>query len=1210
MKHSLIADQHVPCYLAFAEGQGAVAVFAFRLRGVGRCPGNLQGLELNGWLTRQYAWPGKLVAALLHPENEAREVELRYTREQRAGEHLDVFVIGRGFGDTADMARAKADELWLDLRAQLEMDRDVHPMELITDPAELADVLHPHAIAEVVEIRRAGFQVAPHVKGALGLDGGDARPTGALQAQYTFPLPFSTEHLPSNLHDACRMLITYPTVTSLSIVLRSSARLPESFTTAVLTGAQNLALVECNTVQHYLPRLAEQAVNLRIFLTSESPITHALVNTVAAELLSCPTSGWDKLFWAREAVARSVTEHGLCWLPEDDLLAIRYLPAEAGCAFRLPLITDRNDVPGLCTIYTHFAYRPDDLAATGVLMARQGEAEIRLSDEDRRRHVYVLGQTGSGKTTLLKTMILSDIADGRGLCVFDPHGTLIDDLLAHIPPARWDDVLLIDLSDRDYPVGLNLLECDDEETRDHIVSEFMQMVQKIWDPHNQGLGMFGPQYSRVMRAAVMTALSFPEGGTVVDIPRLLEDQAYAEYRLKDLTDETLKKFWTETWVGMRSSQNDAETIGWITNKVEIFRQHSGLRRFVGQSRSTFHPRRLMDEGRIVLVNLSKGKLSTQDSSFLGSLLLAKFISAAMSRVDVAEAERRLFTLYIDEFQSFSNADSLSRMIAEARKYGLALVLAHQNLAQLPSWLAECILGNVGTMALFRPGIIDAERISPYFAPHFSGDDLLRLGLGEGIMRMLIAGKPGRPFVFQNVLTDGPVFADGPAVIRERSRIRYAHLRDDVDAEINRRGQIPVDQDALQQVSGICIGCKDVLPVHFSLDDRLKHTYIIGQPGTGKSTLIQQMVVSDIIEERGVCVIDPHGDLVEAVLARIPPTRAADVLLVDPTDLERPVGINLLEMSDAGEEDFITSEFMRMIHKIWDPLDQNPMAFGPWYSQAMRAAVKTAMAFGGTVLDIPRLLEDDAYAQEKKRYVKDPAIAGFWDDWKERKQMREHKDLCSWVTAKVDFICQNDSLRRILGQPKSTLDFRQVLAEKKIVLVNFAKGVLSTRDASLLGGIILTKLFAMTLQRGQIPAAERTFFGVYIDEFHNFTTETLTQMIAESRKFGVGLCFAHQNLKQLPPWLLETVLGSVGNKIFFRIGLPDVTPAREYLAPYIAERRLLSLSVGEAVGHLLFDNKYQMPFIFHTEKDSTPANRQRAEVIRELSRRHYGRPLAS
>jgi hypothetical protein len=367
---------------------------------------------------------------------------------------------------------------------------------------------------------------------------------------------------------------------------------------------------------------------------------------------------------------------------------------------------------------------------------RHKEARFGIKRADRRAHMYVLGKTGTGKSTLLETLIRQDLSGGHGLALLDPHGDLVEKVLSGMPEERRGDLLYFDATDAAHPLGFNPLESVAAKYRPLAASGLISVFQHIW------ADSWGPRLEHILRNAILALLEQPSA-TLADVPRLLNDPAYRKQAVKQISNGQVRDFWLKEYAGY-PARFRAEAVAPIQNKVGAFLSNPLIHGIVVRGRSDFRLRAVMDEGKVLLVNLAKGKIGADTATLLGSLLVSRLGLAALSRADTPEGERREFYLYLDEFHNFTTL-SLAGMLSELRKYRLNLILAHQYLAQLDSRLLSAILGNVGTAISFRIGPQDAETIAREFAPEFSATDLINLPNYHVYLKLMIDGRVSIPF---------------------------------------------------------------------------------------------------------------------------------------------------------------------------------------------------------------------------------------------------------------------------------------------------------------------------------------------------------------------------------------------------------------------------------------------------------------------------------
>lgn len=366
---------------------------------------------------------------------------------------------------------------------------------------------------------------------------------------------------------------------------------------------------------------------------------------------------------------------------------------------------------------------------------------IGYAPDDRLRHMYMIGKTGVGKSTVFQNMCLQDIKNGQGICFVDPHGESIDWLLAHIPENRLQDVVLFDPSDTEFPFGLNLLEAHNEFEKDFLVNECIQIFYKLFDPKKSGV--IGPQFEHWLRNAALTVMAGPEGGTLLEIPKLFVDREYEKKKRAYLTDPLVIDFWTKQ-MAKTSDFHKSEMLNYFMSKFGPFINNSLIRNIIGQHVSSFEFDALMDNRSIVLVNLSKGKIGEINAHMLGLILVSRLQAAVLRRANEEAGRRAPFYLYIDEFQNFTT-DSFVGLLSESRKYGLGMHLTNQYLAQLPEVIRDGVLGNVGTMVSFAVSAEDAGILSKEFAPKITELDFINLPRFNFYIKLMIEGKTSEAF---------------------------------------------------------------------------------------------------------------------------------------------------------------------------------------------------------------------------------------------------------------------------------------------------------------------------------------------------------------------------------------------------------------------------------------------------------------------------------
>ncbi|MCX6727514.1 MAG: ATP-binding protein [Candidatus Saccharibacteria bacterium] len=435
---------------------------------------------------------------------------------------------------------------------------------------------------------------------------------------------------------------------------------------------------------------------------------------------------------------------------------------------------------------------PRNIPETGLLLGynlfRGAKKPIRLQIGDRQRHMYAVGQTGTGKSTFLENLAVQDMMNGDGFAFVDPHGDTAEKLLSMVPKERTEDVIYFCPAEMDFPMGLNLFEFTSPVQKDFLIQEAINILYKLYDPNRQG--MIGARFEHIFRNCALLLMADPKGGTFVDIPKLLIDADFMKAKLKYVTDQNVLDFWTKEWPNSQRSNESGEVTSWVVSKFGAFLSNEMMRNIIGQTKSSFDLREIMDNKKILLVNLSKGKTGDLNSKLMGMIFVMKFQAAAMSRADVPEADREDFCLYVDEFQNFST-DSFATIMSEARKYHLNLIVANQFTTQLTEEIRDAVFGNMGTIVSFRIGQNDVESMSRYFQPLFDGDDLLRIPSFNAVVRTLIGGVPTQPFSMAGLPPLGTPNNDLGKALRQLSSAKYGRPKAEVEKEIFARLASPV-----------------------------------------------------------------------------------------------------------------------------------------------------------------------------------------------------------------------------------------------------------------------------------------------------------------------------------------------------------------------------------------------------------------------------------
>ncbi|MDD5415394.1 MAG: type IV secretion system DNA-binding domain-containing protein [Candidatus Daviesbacteria bacterium] len=465
-------------------------------------------------------------------------------------------------------------------------------------------------------------------------------------------------------------------------------------------------------------------------------------------------------------------------------------PDELASIFHFP--NKSIETPYISWLSSKRAPAPEKIPVSGLFLGRSVfrgvDRPVYLSEDDRRRHMYIIGRTGTGKSELLKTLMLQDVMAGKGLCFIDPHGDAAEEMLQLIPPQRAEDVIYFDPSDMTRPFGLNMLEAYAEEQKHFVVASIIGLMYKLFDPNKTGI--IGPRFEHGVRNAMLTAMSDP-GATFVEVVRIMTDANFVKELLPKVTDPVVRRYWTDQ-IAQTTDFHKSEVLDYTVSKFGRFVTNKMMRNIIGQSKSSFDLRKVMDEGKILIMNLSKGRIGEENSNFLGLILVPKILAAAMSRSDVPMEERRDFYLYVDEFQNFAT-DTFADILSEARKYRLNLIVANQFIGQIGEDLKNAVFGNVGTIIGFRVGVTDANYLQHEFSPTFTEADLVNIEAPHTYIKTIVNGEPVVPFSLDTTKDMKKWKAMlNPQIgqaIRELSRLKYGRDVTQVEGEIASRARL-------------------------------------------------------------------------------------------------------------------------------------------------------------------------------------------------------------------------------------------------------------------------------------------------------------------------------------------------------------------------------------------------------------------------------------
>lgn len=527
------------------------------------------------------------------------------------------------------------------------------------------------------------------------------------------------------------------------------------------------------------------SVNIRLIATAE---THER----AAEILSHVENAFSQFenpevnhlkVLRRVKEKQAVFEYIFRTFDQED--AYVFGVEEVSSMFHFPIST--TETPKIKWLKAGAAPPPIHIPTEGLLLGyndyRGAKTEIRMTDNDRRRHLYTIGQTGAGKSNFLQEMAKKDAMSGKGFCFIDPHGDAIEDILTAIPKERAEDVIIFDPADVERPIGINMLEFDPAhpEQKTFIINEMIGIFDQLYDLKATG----GPMFEQYMRNAMLLIMEHPESGsTLMEISKVLSDEDFRRFKLDHCTNPIVRDFWLKEAEKAGGEAALANMVPYITSKLTAFISNDIMRPIIAQQTSALNFREIMDSGKILLINLSKGKIGEINARLLGMVIVGRLLMAALSRVDTAESERKDFYLYLDEFQNVTT-NSVAQILSEARKYRLCLVLAHQFIAQLKEDISKAVFGNVGSMVAFRVGPEDGEFLEKQFSPIFSANDLMNVDNYNCFSRILMNGELTKPF---NMKTYAPTKGNQEIAnaLKELSRLRFGRDAATVNREIMNR----------------------------------------------------------------------------------------------------------------------------------------------------------------------------------------------------------------------------------------------------------------------------------------------------------------------------------------------------------------------------------------------------------------------------------------
>lgn len=467
--------------------------------------------------------------------------------------------------------------------------------------------------------------------------------------------------------------------------------------------------------------------------------------------------------------------------------------AELATIFHFP--NNKVDVPNINWLMAKRAPASGEIPSEGDLFLgmniyRDVQKPIYINRDDRRRHMYLIGKTGAGKSYLMQLMALQDMMNGEGLAFLDPHGDSAEWLLERVPAHRLEDVIYWNPADTERPIGFNIIEFYNEQDKHRVVNSFLGLMTKMYDPHNQGIT--GPRFERAVRNSMLTVME-EHGNTLVEVLRILSDEKYQAKKIPLIKDDLVRRYWTDE-IANTQEFHKSEIIGHLVSKFDRFVTNKLTRNIFGQSKSGFDMRWLMDNRKILIVNLSKGLIGEENAQFLGMLLVPRILSAAMSRADIAERDRKDFYLYVDEFQNFST-DDFAQILSEARKYKLNLVVGNQYISQINENVRDAVFGNVGTAISMKVGTTDSQFLETIYTPVFNATDLVNLENRNAYVKIINKGETPPAFSISTDYKNVPFTFDKEGdpktaeIVKTLSRYRYGRDAAMVEAEISSRSEM-------------------------------------------------------------------------------------------------------------------------------------------------------------------------------------------------------------------------------------------------------------------------------------------------------------------------------------------------------------------------------------------------------------------------------------
>ena len=830
-----------------------------------------------------------------------------------------------------------------------------------------------------------------------------------------------------------------------------------------------------------------------------------------------------------------------------------------------------------------------------------------LPTTERSKHLYVVGKTGSGKTSLLLHLIREDLEAGRGVVVMAPEAELFRDwLLPLVPPERRGELVYFAPGHADNPVTLNPFAVETGDDPRRTAGQLFAVFKRAFGDED-----LGTRVTPILGNAIACLAGQP-GATLWDMRRLLLDPTVRERMARATDDGYVREFWLSTYPTYPRGSHLP-----ILNRLDQFLRPPPIRRAFCHPVSSFSIRSVLERQGILFLDLSR--LDPESMRLLGQLLLASFQLELMRREVQSEPERQPVHLYADEFQSFAGVaeGTWRELLSRGRRYGLALTLAHQHPSQLSLDLQQEILGNVASIVAFSLSAKDAYAVRREFieedlrdgsAQPIAQETLIGLKVGRAVARLgsgafsipLETPAPGqRPSQAAGAVARAHSWETHGIPLSER--VRYEpEVKEDETSKQNRTRAAP----PLCTGDGVVLGANThgskTVDVALTDKQRTQHLYVIGASGTGKSTFLLNCIAQGMQRGEGLAVLDPHGDLIDQILALVAQDRHDDVVLVDPADREYPVGFNVLRAHSELEKELLASDLVSVFRRLSTR----------WGDQMNSVLANAILAFlesdtGGTLLDMRKFLVEAEYRKVFLRTVQDEDVRYYWEREFPLLPGRPQAPLLT----RLDTFLRPKLIRNMVSQRDSALDFGHVMDSGGIFLGKLSQGAIGEENAYLLGSMMVSKFYQMALSRQAIDHDDRRPFFLYIDECHHFLTPSMASILSGTRKYGLGLVLAHQELQQVSGRdadILSAVISNPYTRVCFRVGDLDAKKLEKGFAHFDA-KDLQSLGVGEAICRVeRADFDFNLKTAPMPEIDAAAARAQTEDLV-ALSRTKYATP---